>query len=251
MDIDVSFVPGFDGEKLAVHRMGAGRPVILLHGLFSNAEINWIKYGTAQKVAEAGFDVIMPDLRAHGQSARPQTAAAYPHDVLVQDLKAVLADLAISDYDLCGFSLGARTALRGVTQAGLEPGKLILCGMGLGGLQRWKQRTDFFLDVIERYGTIPRDDPAYFAQNFMKSTKVDLVSSKLLLQSFAGARIDDFSDATMPTLLICGTEDDDNGSPEELAEVLPNARYAPIPGTHMSSVTMRQLAEEIVAFLDE
>jgi pimeloyl-ACP methyl ester carboxylesterase len=250
VDIDTTFVPGFDGEPLAVHRCGSGRPVLLLHGLFSNADINWIKYGTAQKVAEAGFDVIMPDFRAHGHSAKPQTADAYPHDVLVRDLTAILADLAITDYDLCGFSMGSRTALRAVTQAGMTPGKLILCGLGLGGLQRWKARTDFFLDVIERYGTIPRDDPAYFAQNFMKSTKVDLVSTKLLLQSFAGSRIDDFSAATMPTLLICGTEDDDNGSPEELAEVLPNARYAPIPGTHMSSVTMRQLGEEIVAFLD-
>lgn len=249
MDIDTTFVPGFDGAPLAVHRMGVGRPVILLHGLFSNAEVNWIKYGTAAKVAAAGFDVIMPDLRAHGQSAKPQEAEAYPHDVLVQDLAAVVADLALTDFDLCGFSLGSRTALRAVTQGGMRPGKLILCGMGLGGLQRWKQRTDFFLDVIDRYGTIPRDDPAYFAQNFMKSTRVDLVSARLLLQSFAGSRIDDFSEATMPTLLICGTEDDDNGSPEELAEVLPNARYAPIPGTHMSSVTMRQLGDEIVGFL--
>ncbi len=251
MDIDTTFVPGFDGEPLAVHRTGAGRPVILLHGLFSNAEVNWIKYGTAARVAAAGFDVIMPDLRAHGQSAKPQTAEAYPHDVLVQDLVAVVRNLALTDFDLCGFSLGARTSLRAVTQGGMKPAKLILCGMGLGGLQRWKERTDFFLDVIERYGTIPRDDPAYFAQNFMKSTKVDLVSSELLLRSFAGARIDDFSAVTMPTLLICGTEDDDNGSPEELAAALPNARYAPIPGTHMSSVTMRQLGEEIVAFLED
>lgn len=249
MDIETSFVPGFDGAPLAVHRCGAGRPVILLHGLFSNAEVNWIKYGTAARVAAAGFDVIMPDLRAHGQSAKPQEPEAYPHDVLVADLEAVVADLGLTDYDLCGFSLGARTALRAVTEGALRPRRLILCGMGLGGVQQWKQRIDFFLDVIERYGTIPRDDPAYFAQNFMKSTKVDLVSTRLLLQSFAGSRIEDFSAATMPALLICGTEDDDNGSAEELAAVLPQARYAPIPGTHMSSVTMRQLGEEIVGFL--
>jgi pimeloyl-ACP methyl ester carboxylesterase len=251
VQIDTNFVPGFDGEPMAVHRCGAGRPLILLHGLFSNAEVNWIKYGTAERLADAGFDVIMPDLRAHGQSAKPQVPEAYPQDVLVRDLQAVIADLALPDFDLCGFSMGSRTALRAVTQAGVRPGKLILCGMGLGGLQRWKQRTDFFLDVIDRYGTIPRDDPAYFAQNFMKSTKVDLVSTRLLLQSFAGNQIDDFSAATMPTLLICGTEDDDNGSPEDLAAALPNARYAPIPGTHMTSVTMRQLGQEIVAFLEE
>ncbi len=29
---------------------------------------------------------------------------------------------------------------------------------------------------------------------------------------------------TMPTLVVCGTEDQDNGSAAELAEVLPNAQ---------------------------
>lgn len=249
MEIATSFVAGFDGAPLAVHRVGAGRPVILLHGLFSSAEVNWIKYGTAARIAAAGFDVIMPDLRAHGQSAKPQEPAAYPSDVLVKDLSAVIADLALPTFDLCGFSLGARTALRAVTEAGLAPERLILCGMGLAGIRGWTDRIAFFLDVIARYGTIPRDDPAYFAQNFMRSTKVDLVATRLLLQSFSASRVEDFSAVTMPTRLICGTEDDDNGSAEELAAVLPNATYAPIPGTHMSSVTMRQLGEEIIAFL--
>ena len=66
-------LPGFDGAALAVHEMGDehARPLMLVHGLFSNAETNWIKYGHAQMVADAGFRVIMPDLRAHGMSAAP------------------------------------------------------------------------------------------------------------------------------------------------------------------------------------
>ena len=230
-------------------RSDGARPVILLHGLFSSAEINWIKYGTAARVAAAGFDVIMPDLRAHGQSAKPQAAAAYPPEVLVRDLLAVVDHLGLETFDLCGFSLGARTALRAVIVGGLEPERLILCGMGLAGLRDWAGRIGFFLDVIERYGTIPRDDPAYFAQTFMRSTKVDLIAAELLLRSFLGSRAEDLSLVTMPTLLVCGTEDDDNGSAEELAAELPDARFAAIPGTHMSSVTMRQLGEEIVGFL--
>jgi len=249
VDVQTTFVDGFGGAPLAVHRMGAGRPVILLHGLFSSAEINWIKYGTAARIAAAGFDVIMPDLRAHGQSAKPQDAAAYPPEVLVRDVLAVVDHLGLGVFDLCGFSLGARTALRAVTEGGLEPERLILCGMGLAGLLDWDGRIGFFLDVIGRYGTIPRDDPAYFAQNFMRSTKVDTVAAGLLLESFLGSRDADLSLVTMPTLLVCGSEDDDNGSAEELAAALPNARYAAIPGTHMSSVTMRQLGEEIVGFL--
>ncbi|MGB3379324.1 MAG: alpha/beta hydrolase, partial [Allopontixanthobacter sediminis] len=42
-DLTTEHVPSFDGVKLAVHRMGerAGRSVLLLHGLFSSAEMNW------------------------------------------------------------------------------------------------------------------------------------------------------------------------------------------------------------------
>jgi hypothetical protein len=36
------YVVGEGGARLAVHRLGEGRPVLLLHGLFSSAQVNWI-----------------------------------------------------------------------------------------------------------------------------------------------------------------------------------------------------------------
>ena len=94
-----TILPGFDGAALAVHEVGDedARPVLLLHGLFSSAEVNWIKYGHAACLAEAGFRVIMPDLRAHGQSAAPHDAQAYPHNVLVRDARALIAVLGLED----------------------------------------------------------------------------------------------------------------------------------------------------------
>src|SRR5699024_6058424 len=68
----------FDGTELAIHRIGGGRPLLLLHGLFSSAEMNWIRFGHAAKLAEAGFEAVMPDLRAHGASGKPHDPAAYP-----------------------------------------------------------------------------------------------------------------------------------------------------------------------------
>ncbi len=96
----------FDGVELAVHEMGpknmgAGRPVMLLHGLFSNAHTNWIKYGHAGKLAAAGFRVIMPDLRAHGESDAPHDAAAYPMDVLVQDIRHLIAHYGLEAKSRC------------------------------------------------------------------------------------------------------------------------------------------------------
>jgi pimeloyl-ACP methyl ester carboxylesterase len=54
---------------------------------------------------------------------------------------------------------------------------------------------------------------------------------------------------TMPTLVVCGSEDDDNGSAADLAAALPDAIFREVPGTHMSSVTRPELGEAIAAFL--
>ena len=181
-EVRTTFHAGHLGTRLAVHRIGSGRPVLLLHGLFSSARVNWIKYGTAARLAEAGFECIMPDLRAHGQSDAPHDPAAYPPDVLVQDVQALVAALGLTDYDLCGFSLGARTALAAVL-AGLRPRRLVLGGMGLEGLGEWARRTAFFNEAIDRFGTFRPGDAQYVAQQFMKAQNVDRVAMKLLLAS--------------------------------------------------------------------
>ena len=60
-----------DGTRLAYRTIGSGPPVVMLHGLFSNGTVNWIKYGHAQRVVDVGFRVIVADLRAHGDSDAP------------------------------------------------------------------------------------------------------------------------------------------------------------------------------------
>jgi pimeloyl-ACP methyl ester carboxylesterase len=242
------FFAGFGGAKLALHRLGAGRPVILLHGLFSSAEMNWIKFGHAQALADAGFEVLMPDLRAHGDSAKPYDPTSYPGDVLALDALALVAQRGLTDYDLVGFSLGARTSVRAVL-AGLRPRRLVLGGMGLGGLAGWGKRSDFFLDVIARFGTIRPGDPAYLAQQFMKSMNTDREATRLLLGTMTNTAPADLAAITMPTMVLCGAQDDDNGDPDALAAALPDAIRVTIPGTHMSSVAQPEMGREIVSFL--
>lgn len=239
---------GFDGSELAFHRLGQGRPVVLLHGLFSDAQTNWIRFGHAQRLADAGFQAIMPDLRAHGLSVRPHDPAAYPNDALVRDAKALIDHLGLQDYDLGGFSLGARTAVRCVLQ-GLAPRRLVLGGMGLEGLAGWARRAAFFIDAIDRFDTVKHGDPAFMAVAFMKTQKVDQVAARLLLQSVDDTEPAELAGVKMPTLVVCGDKDSDNGSPQALAEALPDARLERVPGTHMSSVTEPALGEAIVRFL--
>jgi pimeloyl-ACP methyl ester carboxylesterase len=239
-----------DGVDLAFHELGSGRPVVLLHGLFSDANMNWIKFGHAAHIAERGFWVIMPDLRAHGLSGRPHEPEHYPVGVLARDLRELVSHLGLGDFDLGGFSLGSRTTVEGVGE-GLKPRRAILGGAGLDGLRHWERRKNFFLEAIELFDRVPRGDPHWLSIQFMKSQKIDRVSAALLLQSFADAFIDWLKAFTMPTLVVCGSEDDDNGSAEELADALPNAMFKEVPGTHMSSVTKPEFGAAIADFLAE
>ena len=239
---------GFGGARLALHRLGTGRPLVLLHGLFSSAEMNWIKWGHAECLAEARFEVLMPDLRAHGASATPHDTAAYPKDVLARDLAALIAHLGLTDYDLCGFSLGARTSVRGVI-GGLMPRRLVLGGMGLEGLIGGTGRGAFFVDAIDRFDSVKLGDPAYFAVQFMKSMNVDRVAARLLLGAMADTNPAQLAQISMPTLVVCGDQDRDNGSPDKLVAAVPNAELAVVPGTHMSCVTKPDLGIAIREFL--
>jgi pimeloyl-ACP methyl ester carboxylesterase len=83
----------------------------------------------------------------------------------------------------------------------------------------------------------------------MKTMKVDRVAARLLLGSVDDTPAEALSALTMPTLVVCGADDQDNGSAPALADALPQAVYAEVPGTHMSSVTRRELGEAMVRFL--
>ena len=239
----------FDGTRLALHRAGSGRPLVLLHGLFSSAQMNWIKFGHAQRIADVGYEVLMPDFRVHGESEAPREPDAYPKNVLVRDVAALIEHLALDEYDLGGFSLGARTSLHAVAHGVLEPARLIVGGMGTAGLGEWEKRSAYFKRVIDEFDAIPKGDPAYFSMQFLKSQRVDRVAARLLLDTMPDLDLAMLANVTMPTLVVCGEEDRDNGSAEELAALLPNATYVEVPGTHMGSVTKPDLGEAMARWL--
>jgi pimeloyl-ACP methyl ester carboxylesterase len=247
-DVAAHFWTASDGVDLAYHEVGRGRAVILLHGLFSDANTNWIKFGSADQIAAHGSRVIMPDLRAHGLSARPHGPEHYPPGILARDVRELVAHLGLAEFDLGGFSLGSRTTVEAVGE-GLTPRRAILGGAGLEGLRNWKRRKTFFLEAIELFDTVQRDDPHWLSIQFMKSQKVDLVASAQLLESFEDAFMHWLEAFTMPTLVVSGDQDHDNGSAEELANVLPNATFREVPGTHMSSVTKPEFGAAIAEFL--
>jgi pimeloyl-ACP methyl ester carboxylesterase len=170
---------------------------------------------------------------------------------LVRDVETIVAALGLRDFDLVGFSLGARTGV-GAVAAGLRPRRLVLAGMGLESLGNWDAREAFFVDAIDRFDAIKQGDEAYFTKQFMKTMHIDRAAARLLLtQGIDDPPADALGKLTMPTLVVAGHQDQDNGSPQALADALPNARFEEVPGTHMSSVTEPALGQAIVRFLSE
>ncbi len=241
-------IRGFDGRPIAVHMTGQGRDLVLIHGYFSNAWTNWVRYGHAAKLVEAGFRLIMPDLRGHGESAKPHDASAYPPDALTDDNLSLIDQLGLTDYDLGGYSLGARTTVRMLAR-GATPRRVILSGMGLRGLTQTLDNGGYYTNVLTNLGTFQRGSSEWMTEAFLKTTKGDPVALLHILQTFVDTPEDVIAGFRQPTAVICGADDDSNGSAHELADILPDAQYVEVPGNHMNAVTRKELAQAMVDFL--
>ncbi len=242
------FFASFDGTRIAWREVGEGRPVVLIHGYFSDAWTNWLRYGHAAAIAARGFRVIMPDLRAHGSSDRPHAPAAYPPDALTRDGHALIAHLGLTDYDLGGYSLGARTTAR-MLATGAAPGRVVIAGMGLDGLLHTGRRVDHFTRILSDPEGHPRGSPEWLAAAFLKTTGGDPVALLGVLNTFVDTPEDAIRAIRQPVLVVSGVDDDDNGSAPDLAAALPDGRYVEVPGNHMSSVVKPELGRAIADFL--
>jgi pimeloyl-ACP methyl ester carboxylesterase len=190
----------------------------------------------------------MPDLRAHGESDRPHDPAAYAPDTLTRDGHALIAHLGLTEYDLGGYSLGARTTSR-MLATGATPGRIVFAGMGLEGLLHTHRRVDHFRNILTRLGEHERGSPEWLAEAFLKTTKGDPVALLGILNTFVDTEAEDVAGFVQPALVVAGEEDQDNGSAPDLADALPNGRYVEVPGGHMSSVVKPELGQAMADFL--
>jgi pimeloyl-ACP methyl ester carboxylesterase len=107
-----------NGVGIEYRVTGRGRPVVLLHGFPDSGRL-WRHQVTA--LAEAGFQVIVPDLRGYGLSDKPDSVEAYSLPVLAGDVMAVLADAGVERAHVVGHDWGAALAW---AIASLAPGSV-------------------------------------------------------------------------------------------------------------------------------
>src|SRR5215469_2821175 len=96
-----------NGVGIEYEVTGQGRPVVLLHGFPDSGRL-WRHQVPA--LADAGFQVIVPDLRGYGRSGKPESIEAYSMPLLAGDVMAVLADVGISKAHVVGHDWGAALA---------------------------------------------------------------------------------------------------------------------------------------------
>ncbi len=237
-----------DGVRIAWREIGEGRPLLLIHGYFSEADTNWIKFGHAGLLAIAGYRVIMPDLRAHGLSGKPHDPVHYPKDILADDQFALIGHLGLTEFDLGGYSLGGRTVARMLTR-GCSPGRAIISGMGLEGLTQTGKRSSHFKHVLDNLGAHEKGSPAWMAEAFLKTTGGDPVALRHILDTFVDNSDAELAAWDLPVALICGEDDQDNGSAAALAEALRRGKLFTVPGNHMSAVVKSELGQTMVEAL--
>jgi pimeloyl-ACP methyl ester carboxylesterase len=107
-----------NGVGIEYQVTGRGRPVVLLHGFPDSGRL-WRHQVTA--LAEAGFQVIVPDLRGYGRSDKPSEVEAYSLPLLAGDVMAVLADAGAERAHVVGHDWGAALAW---AIASLAPGSV-------------------------------------------------------------------------------------------------------------------------------
>ncbi|MCL4543889.1 MAG: 2-succinyl-6-hydroxy-2,4-cyclohexadiene-1-carboxylate synthase [Chloroflexi bacterium] len=94
--------------ELTVEQLGAGPPVMLLHG-FTHSSRTW---GPLRERLAGSFTVIAVDLIGHGESATPDSLRHYALEQCADDLAALLTVLGMERTGVLGYSMGGRVALQ-------------------------------------------------------------------------------------------------------------------------------------------
>lgn len=251
MDYRTARFKTFDGLNLAWTETGSpnGRPTLVLHGFLASAQLNWIDPGLASAMASTGRRIILPDLRGHGQSEAPTSPAAYPKDALPQDQEVLLAQLGMTDFDLVGYSLGARTAVRMLARGHSRPTKVFLGGMGEAGITTVGTRKDYFEDGIKNGPNAKDARAGAYIQTILKQRGMSPEAALGVLSTQVSTSREVLTTIKTPVLVVNGDQDRDNGDPMALAAALGNATCQLVPGNHLSAVAEPAFRDALVAFL--
>jgi pimeloyl-ACP methyl ester carboxylesterase len=224
-------MPHVQSESLTIHyekEPGPEPTILLVHGFtYSGQSFYRSGYVAALKGRHA---LLIPDLPAHGQSAKPHDVASYSRDRLVAALLAVLHVERVERAVYWGYSLGA---ILGFASAALSAERF--CGFVLGGEQPYGPIDDWpaahlgplhagmdsYASFIEARGATL---PLRRREQLLRCDGEALACFAEAAQSYL-AQPESLPLMTAPTLLYAGTGDASHQNLRRAAAVAPRARF--------------------------
>jgi pimeloyl-ACP methyl ester carboxylesterase len=245
---------------------GAGRTLILLHGLLLSQEMH---RPLAEALAARGNRVITLDLLGHGSSERPRDMWRYSMATYGEQIVALMDHLQIEQAAVMGTSLGANAALE---LAAHHPERLRGMVIEMPVLDNgllWSALTFTPLLVALTFGeplmkllarstrAVPRRLLPHYGNVLLDLVRQEPGPGGALLQGLFFGRIapprSERATFTTPTLVLGHPRDpvhpfSDAGM---LAKEMPNARLLEANSLVELRLHPERLTEEIAAFLDE
>jgi pimeloyl-ACP methyl ester carboxylesterase len=247
-----------DGVPIRVYEHGRDTgqvPVVLVHGLGSDAQVNWVRSGWVRALRAAGRPLVAIDLRGHGGSGAPVDPAAYRLASMVADLAAALTATASPGglVDGIGYSLGSRVLLEYVGGAG----PVRLRRLVLGGSAGQPLLQGFDPDAVDRAvggGPLPADpESARIARTIAALPTNDEQALAALVRGLHADpdAVRRAPDPAVPTLVGVGTDDPLHNAAEAWAEALPAGAFVSLPGrNHVTAVPSGIFRSAAVRFLE-
>jgi uncharacterized protein len=231
---------GLDLKGWWIPQEGSSRAVVLVHGLDASKSSQYI-LDTAPIYAQAGYSVLMLDLRGHGESEGERTTLGYQE---VRDVRGALSWLE--------------------EEQGFEPGEVVLHGWSMGGATVLRAAPEMRVAaVVEEsgYADVPlllRDRlpessglPSFFNPGIFLAAKLFLDFDPWAVKPEEDAAR--LSEEGVPLLIIHSR--DDEVVPFEQAEILaasyPDTEFWQIEGyEHVEAYTHPEYRQKLLGFLE-
>jgi pimeloyl-ACP methyl ester carboxylesterase len=245
---------------------GAGRPLILLHGLLLSQEMD---RPLAEDLAARGNRAITMDLLGHGQSDRPRDMWRYSMAKSAEQVVALMDHLQIPEAVVMGTSLGANVALEIAAHNPQRLRGMVIEMPVLDNGLLWSALTFTPLLVALTFGepamkllssvtrAIPRRLLPHYGNVMLDLVRQEPGPGGALLQGLFFGRIapprEERRTFTVPALVLGHPRDpvhpfSDAGM---LAKEMPNARLLQANSLTELRMQPERLTGEIAAFLDE
>jgi pimeloyl-ACP methyl ester carboxylesterase len=241
-----------DGIELAYDVVGAGRPVLLIHGFASNVEINWVSTGWVETLVSAGYRVVAYDNRGHGRSQKLYDPSLYFAHEMAADAARLLDHLELERVPVIGYSMGARIAAFLALRAPQRVSAAVFGGMGLNLVTGLADSEAIISALTAESLAEVTDKSGRQFRIFAEHSGADRAAlAACMIHSREPMQEADVARIAAPVLVAVGEADVMAGSATALARLLPGGEAFTIPRRdHMRATGDPAFKAAALAFLE-